>query len=80
MCDAKCRVTYCHTFYYDDEYRPLISSCKTCSDVENEFNKAKCFRRWAVCTRRADGEAYLKVTTSITRFRYESSISNPWFE
>ncbi|XP_064398674.1 leishmanolysin-like peptidase isoform X2 [Halichondria panicea] len=61
MCDAKCRVTYCHTCYYDDEYRPLISSCKTCSGIENEFDKAKCFRRWAVCTRRADGEAYLKV-------------------
>ena len=61
-CDADCRITYCHTCYYADEYRPLPNDCDTCSAYPKVFESAyKCFKRWAVCTRRANGGRYPKV-------------------
>ena len=60
---AKCRVTYCHTCYYADEHRQLPGDCDTCSyypEVRQAVNR--CFKRWAVCTRRANGRQYTKVT------------------
>ena len=62
-CDAKCRITYCHTCYYADEYRPLPGDCDSCPyypEVRQAVNK--CFKRWAVCTHRANANQYTKVS------------------
>ena len=59
---ARCRITFCHTCYYDDEYRSLPGDCDTCSyypEVRQAVNR--CFKRWAVCTRRANAAQYIKV-------------------
>ena len=67
-CDVKCRITYCHTCYYADEQRPPPGDCDTCSyypEVHQAVNK--CFKRWAVCTRRANGEQYTKVDENVVQ-------------
>ena len=61
-CSIDCRITYCHTCYYDDELRPLPGDCEMCSyypGVHQANNR--CFKRWATCTRRANAAHYTKV-------------------
>ena len=61
-CSAKCRITYCHTCYYGDEHRSNPGDCDTCPyypEVRQSGNR--CFKRWAVCTRRANVQLYSKV-------------------
>lgn len=62
-CNSQCRITFCHTCYYADEYRPLPGDCDTCSSypLATQAN-ARCFRRWSVCVRRANGALYTKVS------------------
>ena len=56
---AKCRITFCHTCYYDDEYHPLPGDCDTCPYYPEAVNG--CFKRWGICIRRANAAQYPKV-------------------
>lgn len=68
-----CRITFCHTCYYADEHRPLPGECDTCSKypVVSEAED-RCFKRWAVCVRRANGALYPKVRMSKDKYIHSS--------
>ena len=70
-CDANCRITYCHACYYSDEPRSLPDNCNTCQSYP-ELREAGnlCFKRWAICTRRANGAPNSKVSNTLTLGHY----------